>query len=1084
MSEKYQKSDAVGERSRGQAIRKQVTVLFCDVADYIARSQSLDPEDLSDDIRVFQTICGNISKKYSGHISNYLGDGMLVLFGHPNASEFAPEYAVRAGLEMVEAIKKNNMSYQWRNKASLKIRVGIATSLVVVGEKAGACRDQDELIFGEAPNLAARLQSAAEPNTIVTSLRTRRLVGSAFKFQYHGECALKGFAQPIPIWKIIGENTHFNRNTETKRVATQFISRHQELAFLTNCYALCMHGAAKFVHLIGVAGMGKSRLVRVFERTLDRQNLRRIKVSCSLYFSATPLHPVIEELNRWFEISTDDDDVVNHARITAILGSIGLNTDENLSLISELLSINFPHTKSDFLSPEEKHYRIIHLVTDIIHGMSQHSPVLLVVEDLHWADPTTLELLEFVIKNTQQYPIFAIMISRPEFQSHWYQSDTLIVQKLMALNHTDCQKLVASIFENSPLPNFIESKLIARSSGIPLFLEESSRHLLTQIDERKSQGLDAFSEEFTLPETLQDLLNARVESLGEAKHLAQIASVFGHSFTYSNIRKIAQNNGIEADDNMDIILQADLLQVISDVNEDVYTFQHAMLQDAAYHSLLKSTRQRYHRQIANLFITENQEITETQPEILAHHFSLADDTKNAISLWLKAGKIAISKATISEAIKHLQEGLNLLKNVDIEHKKTFELDLKLNLAVCLTLRSGYYGENVKNIYNQCYQLAQNVGTAEQQWSALYGLWRCLVFFGEFKQCLKISIKLKKLNETINDQTLLLTSSGIQAMTRMFAGKFSSSESFFIQSMKNYDKENNKNIGTRFGQDPFVTIQGMGAINRLIRQDYDYAKRDINFSVENARNIGHPYTIAETLRVAAMYEQISRNMIGLNQHASEAIAISEKYGFDGILAASRIFQAFCDVISFRDTQPIERIKNELLIYKNNYGLLFYSYFQGLLAEAYLFMDQYQNAFTESSNILFTIERYGETWSTVPTMLIRAESAAKGALAEHNEIRQWYFAAAQTAQAQGAELYAQRVALSLSEYEKSTHELLNSPGLNSADFSGEYFNSACFNTPATYVAEPSCIGYNSQSRKDFAHSPSVSQYLVDPDPPLKK
>ena len=401
-------SFAKSNDSSEQAARKQVTVLFCDVADYTSRSSSMDPEDLADEIRVFQTLCTKVADKYHGHISNFLGDGILVFFGHPYSNEFDPEHAARAGLEMVEEIEANNSSFEWRNKNPISIRIGIATSLVVVGEKAGKKRDQDELIFGEAPNLASRLQSLAQPNTVVTSLRTRRLVGSAFKFKDLGEQNLKGFSQPVPAWQLIKESTFQGRNNRSlKRVTTGFVSRNQELSLLTHCYEKAISGNPMIVKIDGEAGIGKSRLLRVFEKTLDKQNLNRIRILCSPYYSSTPLRAIVEEFYRWLQMANEECVQSKQQKIHNALDELLLRNDESIALLHELLNVELPKFTPELnISAEEKHHKMIRLLSGIAFKLSRIRPLLLIVEDLHWSDPTTIELLDFVLESRQQHRIF------------------------------------------------------------------------------------------------------------------------------------------------------------------------------------------------------------------------------------------------------------------------------------------------------------------------------------------------------------------------------------------------------------------------------------------------------------------------------------------------------------------------------------------------------------------------------------------------------------------------------------------------------------------------------------------------------
>lgn len=1007
----------VAEPPSEQVARKQITVLFCDMADYTFRSNSMDPEDLADEIRVFQALCTKVADKYHGNISNYLGDGVLVLFGHPHANEFDAEHAVRAGIEMIEEIEQNNESFEWRNKNPITIRIGIATSLVVVGEKAGKKRDQDELIIGEAPVLAARLQGIATPNTVVTSLRTRRLVGGAFKFKELGAQNLKGFSNPVPAWQLLHESTFQNRNyTSLKRVTTRFVSRHKELSFLSDSYEKAINGESIVIHLVGEAGIGKSRLLRVFEKTLKKQDIGRIRVTCSPYFDSTPLRSVIDEILRWLQINLDDSTTTKQSKIKYALLDVNISDDESYALFCELLFVDSPENIPALsISPEELHHRTLRFLADLLFSLSKIRPALLVVEDLHWSDPTTLELLDFIIRNALNHRLFAVFTSRPDFEPDWKQSNSLINLNLNRLDANGSAELVKAVFANTSLPRRVEQELVRKSDGVPLYLEECSWHILNKIQE--SDGEASVSDEFSVPDSLQDSLNARLDLLGKARELAQLCAAFGSFFTYSNIQYVAQLNGIDADNGIDILLQAGLLKTILNKDEDRYVFQHVLFQDAAYQSLLKKTRHLYHRQIAELFITEDPNIITNQPELVAYHYSRTEQLDTAVDLWIKASTIAISKSAISEARDHLDRGLNILLQLpDSREKKERELKLLLVLAVCLTVRSGYYGEQVTETYRRCIELASEVGDAEQLWSALYGFWRCLICQAEFGKAIKISVKLKRLCETLDDRKLYMTSLGIRAMTRMFGGKFLSAEKFYRNSVRLYDQIEDKNIGIRFGQDPYVTIQGMSAVNQLVRNNPKNSRLDMEKSVEIARSIDHPYTIAETLRLAAVHEHISRNMIGLKELAKEAIDISERFEFDGLLAASKIFLAFSNVITYREIHAIDIIRENLQRYKEKYALLLYPYFQGLLAESYLYMHNFQEAFTEANHVLLLIQKHGENWAQVPVMHIKAESAARGQLAGDSEIRQWYDEAEETAVQQNAELFLRRVILSRANYEQ--------------------------------------------------------------------
>jgi len=998
-----------------QVARKQVTVLFCDMVDYTSRSLSMDPEDLADDIRVFQSLCTSVADRYHGNISNYLGDGILVLFGYPCSNEFDAEHALRASIDMIGEIEENNSTYHWRNRKPIKIRIGIATSLVVVGEKAGKQRDQDELIIGEAPNLAARLQTLAEPNTAVVSLRTRRLAGGAFKFKDLGEQQLKGFPHLVPVWQLLYESSFHNRSyTSLKRVTTRFVSRNRELSILTDNYNKAVFGNFSYLHLVGEAGIGKSRLLRVFEKSFDKRRIYRIRISCSPYYDSAPFRPVIDEIKRWTQVNGDDNLAQNQLKVRQALSELDINDDDSYVLFCDLLDIDRPTDIAPLdVSAEERHHRTLDLLTRLLFTLSTVLPTMLVVEDLQWADPTTLELLNHVVKNANRQRLLAIFTYRPGFKLTLENSEPQISLRLGGLDQHESAQLIESIFSPVSLPRKIKRTLINQGGGVPLYLEECSWHVRNQIQGKKcAAGMD---EDFTVPDTLQDSLNARLDMLGTAKDLAQLGAAFGTNFTFSNIEKIASINGIEADNRMDTLVQTDLLKTVLHKDEDRYEFCHVMFQDAAYLSLLKKIRQRYHQQIAEMFLAEDPDIRNRQPEKIAFHYSRTEHLDFAVDLWIQAGKVAISNSKIDEAIRHLDRGIDLLKHLPPSPlTKERELKLLLSLAVCLTVRSGYFGDLVTQTYKRCIQLANDTGIPEQQWSALYGFWRCLVCMVEFESALNISVKLKRLCNVLDDRKLHMTSLGIQAMTRMFSGRFLRAEKYYMKSVTYYDQVEDRRIGLRFGQDPYVTIQGMGAVNGLIRGNKTQSRLQIEKSVLVSRSIGHPYTIAETLRLAALYEQISGDMVQLKKIAREAIEISEKFGFEGLLATSNIFLAFSDVVNQRNHCTIQAIIENLDLYREKYALLLYPYFQGLLAETYLNMEKFQDAFTESSHVLELIDKYGETWIQVPMMRIKAESAARGKLAGKEQILRWYTEAETLARKQDARLFQNRVISSRTVY----------------------------------------------------------------------
>ncbi len=982
-------TDGGSERQAvSRAVRKQVTVLFCDIAGYTERATSIDPEELAEDIREFHQSCSRIAAACQGYVSSYQGDGIMVLFGHPHASEFSPERAVRAGMDMVQAVQRLNQQPHWRSKAPLSIRIGIATGLVVVEDRHASGQDHGEHIFGSAPNLAARLQAEASPDTVVVSLKTRRLVGLTFKFKDLGEFRLKGFEKPIRAWQILHERPLQKRpGSILKRNSVAFISRQKEQSELNRAFDSACYGFCRFVHLVGDPGIGKSRLVRNFEKQHARQNIHRIRINCSPYFQTSFLKPVRDECRRWLRISADDDLETQQASVSWALGVVPLDDVERQLLFTEFLEID-PPTESHLpdINPEEKRRRTIDVLAKIIIALSRSEPLLLVAEDLHWADPSTLELLTVLMRLASEERILGILTSRPHFKAPWGDYQALTTMTLEGLTQVESRQLVEALVVDQHLPESLKQSVVRKSDGIPLYIEECCFSVLSQYSQA---GDESMVRDYHVPETLQDSLNARLDQLGPVKTLAQLASTFGESFSYADLDTIAQLNDIDADSGMDTLLEVNILVPDVAAVEDRFRFRHLLFQEAAYQSLLIRTRQHFHEQIAELFLTREPDFADRHPELVAHHLSHTNQINQAVGLWIKAGQLAIENSAFAESIDHLHRGLSLIQKLQAgEGRRRQELELLLQLGVSLTARGGYYGYEVTRTYERAVELAREVGDELQEWTALYGLWRCLISQADYRGALRIVTLLSARSQRMDQAILRATAVGIQAMTRLVDGKLARADKLSDQSVVLYGDVRETRFGLRFGQDPFVTIQGLGAVAKLLRGRLPESVQAIYRSLDVTRGIDHPYTVAETLKLAAMYEQISRNVDKLRQLSLEAMDISEKYGFEGVLATHRIFLAFADLVTNRDMDQLEVIRDNLVFYEKKYGLLFLPYFQGIQVEGQVLAEQFQDAFESASHILRTIKSSSENWMHPGVLLLKARAAAAGNLASATECRQWY------------------------------------------------------------------------------------------------
>jgi class 3 adenylate cyclase len=976
--------------------------------DYTARCNSLDPEDLADEIRIFQTICSTIAEKHQGHICDYLGDGLLVLFGHPHASEFAPQSSILAAHGMIAEIETNNQRGQWKFHEPMRIRIGIATGLVVVSKRTGTDGNSNEIVAGKPPILAARLQSIARPNTIVASLRTRRLAADRFHFKSLGNHYLKGYPAPISAWQVLGEFTDRHRyRILSKRTTSKFVGRDQELLLLARHFESAKQGDSKIVHVYGDAGIGKTRLLRVFQKRLHKKNVEKLWIRCSPCYSNTPLRALTDEIHRWLRIGFEDDDIVKRQKLRSNLDRLGISGDDNYLALYELLTPGMTKgSGAENTNTVVYHQQFIRFLSGLLFRLAGSRPLLLIIEDLHWCDSTTLELLTFIVRNAPGKGLFSIVTSRPEFSPPWQQGNTAINLELDRLDHSESVRLLKALTNGIPLPREIEHTIVTKCDGIPLYIEECGRNILDQI--QKQSGLPGPEVDFYVPDTLQDSLNARLDKLGGARALAQLAAVFGTYFTCSEVTKLAIQVGIDTHSNMDILLRSDLLKKISSQRDDEYTFRHSMFKDAAYQSLLKKTRQYYHRQIAEYFISKDPGIVNEQPELLAYHYSRSDQPAIAVEFRIKAGDVAIARSAVNEAIHHTEKGLEVASKLpDIPATREYRLRLLLNLAICLTFRSRYYGNRAIDTYRKCVTLANEVGKLEQQYDALYGYWRCLLCQADFHRARKISGELILLGESSGNPALKMTSAGIHAVTRTFSGKFRSGARHFDKFSGSCSQKGGEMIGEKFGQNSYITIQGMRAVNSLIRGKSRNSAVELDRALVAARKSGHPCLTTESLRIAAIHAQLRHDMDALRFHASEGIELSRKHGFGGLFTAFSVLLQFGDIMESGNSRSLDSIGQLIESYRKNHALLHYPYFVGLLAQTCLHMNRYRDAFSHANNALSVVETHGENWTKVPLLLTRAESAFRGKIADQQALDLWYGQAEKLALRQGARLFLHQV-----------------------------------------------------------------------------
>jgi class 3 adenylate cyclase len=671
-------SPAARPASHSGAERRQLTVMFVDLVGSTALSARLDPEDMSGVIRAYQECCAEVIRRWDGHVAKYLGDGVLAYFGWPQAHEDAAERAVRAGLELTDAIAKLGTPAGY----TLAARIGIATGLVMVGELIGEGVAREQAVVGETPNLAARLQALAAPGSVVISQATRRLVGGLFELADLGPRRLKGFAEPLVAFRVKGEGSVEGRfEAFHGERLTPLVGREQELAILLERWAWAKEGEGQVVLLAGEPGIGKSRLLRALRQEMSGEPHLVLSHFCSPYHINSALHPTIGQLERAAGFAPGDKPEARRAKLEDLLGQATEQLDEAVPLIGALLGLPAdPRYPALNLSPQRQKQRTLEILIDQLAGFARHRPVLELYEDVHWADPSTRELLDLMVERVRALQVLAVLAYRPEFSPAWTGRAHVTLLPLNRLGRRQGAAMVQRIAAGKALPAEVLGQIVARTDGVPLFVEELTKTVLESVllaDKGDHYELSGPLPPLAIPTTLHDSLMARLDRLAPVKEIAQTAAVIGREFSHDLLAEVADRAEAELETALDELVAAELVYRHGLPPDATYSFKHALVQEAAYQSLLKSKRQQLHARIAEALEEEFPDVGETGPEVLARHLTEAGQAERAIAYWRAAAQRASERSAHQEAIAHLGKGVELLRELP-ETQKRNRLELPVS----------------------------------------------------------------------------------------------------------------------------------------------------------------------------------------------------------------------------------------------------------------------------------------------------------------------------------------------------------------------------------------------------------------------
>ena len=857
------------------AERRQLTVMFCDLVGSTALSTRHDPEDLRELIGDYHRAVADTVGRLDGFVAKYMGDGVLIYFGYPQAHEDDAERAVRAGLAVIEAVGK------LPGREDLSVRLGIATGLAVVGDLIGEGAAQERGVVGETPNLAARLQALAAPNALVIGEATRRQIGGLFDLEDLGAQQLAGFTDPQRAWRVLGESGEVSRFEALRSGETPLVGREEEVELLVRRWQQAKSGEGRVVLISGEPGIGKSRLTAALSERIETEPHTRLRYFCSPHHQDSALYPFIAQLERAAGFARDDTVESRLGKLRALLAP-GARDGDDIALLSELLSLPNPAAELN-LSPQRKREKLFEALLNQLAAEARHRPVLMVFEDAHWIDPTTRELLDLTVDRVRHLPVLLLITFRPEFQPPWGGRSQVANVALNRLGERDGEALVQTLAGNNALTADIVAEIVERTDGVPLFVEELTKAVLESAaqGDRVAAVLGTASlAALSVPATLHASLMARLDRLGPtAKEIAQIGALLGREFAYELIEPVAQRPERELQAALGQLGDAGLLFCRGVAPHASYLFKHALVQDAAYSTLLRGRRQELHARVAAALEQHFADLVDRQPELLAHHMSSAGDTERAVDQWLKAGQHTAARLTYLEAIAHFERGLELLHSLpESPARNGREIELQLALGLCLFTAKGAVA--AKPAYTRAHELAESSGEPQQRFEAFFGLWESTALSAARAAASPLSERLLRMAERAGDDELRLQAHHSGWTTWAFGGDPAKAREHADAGRLLYDPDKHASHRLVYGgHDPGVCARYVGAQAEWLLGYPEKALASITDALALAERIAHPFTLSIALTISSV--------VYLNRREPER-ALRQLDAAEALAAEQRLF----------------------------------------------------------------------------------------------------------------------------------------------------------------------------------------------------
>jgi class 3 adenylate cyclase/predicted ATPase len=1010
-----ERTEPAPARARPDAERRQLTIMFVDLVGSTELAARLDPEDMREVIRAYQNTCAEAIARFEGRVAKYMGDGVLAYFGWPQAHEDDAERAVRAGLAIAAAVAGLGTPAG----EALQARIGIATGLVLVGDLIGEGAAQEEVVIGETPNLAARLQALAEPGGVVISQATRRLVGARFELADLEPHRVKGFAEPIRAWRVVGIGVAESR-LEAMHTAglTPLVGREHELGLLLDRWERAKEGEGQVVLLSGEPGVGKSRLIRALCERLGDGAYTPLSHNCSPYHRTTALHPVVALLERAAGFARGDPPGRRLVKLEALLGQATNEVEGAAAVLAALLAI--PTGERDPLvamSPQRQKERTLAALLAQLEGLAARQPVLALYEDVHWADPTSLELLDRVVERAHSLPVLVIITCRPEFRLPWTGPAHVTALALGRLDRRHGAALVDRVTGGRALPEEVVEQIVLKTDGVPLFVEELTKAVLESgllREEGDHYALAGPLPPLAIPSTLQGSLLARLDRLALVKEVAQVGAAIGREFAHDLLAAVAPLREDELRNALEQLIQAELVFRRGTPPQASYTFKHALVRDAAYQTLLKSKRRRLHARIAEVLEERFPETATTEPELLARHCTEAGLAERAVDYWHRAGRQALARSALAEAVAQLNQGLEVLAGLpDGPECWERELGLQTALGGALIAARGYSAPETGRAYERARELCGRLGRPAELFMVLRGLWNCYFVRGELQRARDLAERLVALGAEQGESLRRALAQRALGSTLLFLGEFTAA----VEQLDRGIALDEAIEASEDGRAPLLLhAERAGLVCRLYAARGlwflgfpDRALATVEAGLELGRKLAHPHSLAFALNSAAVVHNYRREFDAARRRAEAAGEVAREHRLPQWLAMATMTGGFALAGLGRRAEGIAQLRTGLAGWNGVGARLDETHWLGLTAAACTAAGQFDEA-------LAALDRAAETAAATRECYYQAElyrlrGTVLAETGEGAEAASWFQQAIDTARSQDAESLELRAATSL-------------------------------------------------------------------------